>query len=105
MNLRRTVSQVAHRGTEAQQLLENPVFREAIERMGEQIVEQWKASSPRDVEGARLMLQLAQVSDLFEGILIGFVEAGKGAKKKIEDLDKLRPQSSARRFFQKVANG
>ena len=43
----------------------------------------------RDIEGQRLLLQLAKLAEKFDGILAGYVQAGKLAQHRI-DLDNER---------------
>ncbi len=95
---------IALKGREAQQLLDNPLLAEAIESMRAQVVQQWKECPIRDKEGQTLLLQLAKVTDKFEGILRGTIETGKLAQRRI-DFDKLRDEPSARQFMRKVFNG
>jgi len=97
-----TPHQIAQKGIEAQRVLESEVYKEAMSAMKAQIVEQWKAAPIRDVEGQRLLLQLAKLADKFDGILSGLVQGGKLAQHQI-DLDGLRDESKARTFFRRVA--
>lgn len=104
----------AQRGDEAAQLLENPAFQEAMARLRAEVTRQWKASSLRDTDGQRLLLQLARVTDDFENILRGMVEAGKFAQGKLEEekarreravnLDRHRNESGARSFIRRVVS-
>lgn len=104
----------AQHGDDAAQLLENPAFKEAMARLRAEVTRQWKASSLRDTDGQRLLLQLARVTDDFEGILLGMVEAGKFAQDKLDEqkarkergtfsLDKHRNEGFAQRFIRKVS--
>lgn len=97
-----TESQTLQRGIDAAQVLENVAFKEAFQSLKDQITTQWRACPIRDKEGALLLLQLAKLGDMYEGILIGMVEAGKMSQRKI-DMDKLRDETIPRRFFRKVA--
>lgn len=94
-------NQQNQRGIDATQVLENAVFKEAFSVLRQAVVEQWKDCPVRDREGQILLLQLAKLTDKFEGILIGIVETGKLAKHRI-DLNNLRDESTARRFVRKV---
>lgn len=93
--------QTNQRGIDATNVLENVVFKEAFSILKQAVVEQWKDCPVRDREGQMLLLQLAKLTDKFEGILIGIVETGKLAKHRI-DLNNLRDESTARRFMRKV---
>ena len=93
--------QTNQRGIDATQLLENVVFKESLAILKRAVVDQWKDCPVRDKEGQLLLLQLAKITDKFEGILIGIVETGKLAKHRI-DLDNLRDESAGSRFMRKV---
>jgi hypothetical protein len=58
------------------------------------IVAKWKECSLRDEQGQTLTLQMMKLADTFEGLLAGYVEAGKFANHKL-DLDKMRDESVA----------
>lgn len=92
------------RGKEASMILESEAFRIAMSTMKNSVLEQWKACPIRDREGQVLLLQLAKLTDKFEAILVGLVDNGKFAERKIE-LDSLRDESPTRRFIRKVSNG
>ena len=96
-----TPHQTAQRGTDAARVLDSPAFKEAMTALRSQVVEQWKSCPVRDKEGQTLLLQLAKLTDKFEGILIGLVEQGKHAQGRI-DLDLVRDEPPARQFFRKV---
>lgn len=98
-----TEKQAAQRGHEAALVLDNPAFKEALGQLREAVVKQWKECPVRDREGQLLLLQLAKLTDKFEGILVGIVETGKLAKHRI-DLDNLRDESKTRQFMRRVSN-
>ena len=83
-------------------VLDSEAFRIAMDLLKAGVIDQWKACPVRDKEGQLLLLQLAKLTDRFEGLLIGMVESGKFAQNKI-DLDNLRDESPTRKFFRKVA--
>lgn len=93
--------QLAMRGIEAAQVLDNAAYQEAMASLKEAIVQQWKDSPVRDKEGQLILLQLAKLADKFDGILRGMVENGKLAQSKI-DIDDVRNESSIRRMMRKV---
>lgn len=92
------------RGHEAALVLESAAYREAMDSLKAQVIEQWKECPVRDREGQLLLLQLAKMADKFEGILGGMVERGKMARSKIE-LHELRNESTGRRLLRRVVNG
>jgi len=91
----------AQRGQEAAQVLDNQAFQRAMASLKEEITRQWKACPVRDKEGQLLLLQLAKLTDKFEGILTGMVETGKFAQRKLID-DELRNESAARRALRRI---
>lgn len=86
----------------ASEVLENPAFQEGMKLLRESVVSQWKECPIRDKEGQLLLLQLAKITDKFEGILTGLIERGKLAQHRI-DMDALRDENAlkrtARRFL------
>lgn len=86
----------------AAEVLDNPAFVEAMTALRNDVISTWKACPVRDAEGQLLLLQLAKVTDKFEGILRGMVERGKAAQHRI-DLDEARNETPTRRFFRKLA--
>lgn len=90
------------RGIDAKAVIDNEAFKEAMALLKTSVVQQWKECPIRDREGQLLLLQLARLADKFEGLLVGAVERGKLAQRKIE-LDELRDESPARQFFRRVA--
>lgn len=96
-----TEHQTALMGRDAQQVLDNAAFKLAMETLKESVVKQWRECPVRDAEGQLLLLQLAKVTEKFEGLLVGLVETGKMAQHKI-DMDSARNESAARKFLRKV---
>jgi hypothetical protein len=96
-----TDQQISDRGLEASQVLASRAYREAMDSMKAQIIQQWKDCPIRDAEGQVLLLQLAKLCEKFDGILSGMVEAGKLASHKIE-IDSERNESAARRIMRRV---
>lgn len=92
------------RGKEAAAVLENEAFKAAMQGLKDAVIQNWRECPVRDREGALLLLQLAKLTDKFEGLLVGMVENGKMAQHRI-DLDSERDESQVRRFYRKVSNG
>ena len=89
------------RGKEAAMVLENEAFKAAMQGLKSAVLEQWKQCPVRDKEGQTLLLQLAKLTDKFEGILVGMIDNGKMAQHKL-DLDDIRDESRTRRVLRKV---
>ena len=90
------------RAQEAERILESDVFKLALQTLRTSVMDQWKNCPIRDKEGQLLLLQLAKVTDKFEGIFVGLVEQGKMVQHKI-DLDGARDEPQARTFFRKIS--
>ena len=93
--------QIAQRGVEAALVLENEAFKDAMQGLRTSVVEEWKKCPIRDKEGQLLLLQLAKLTDKFEGMLIGMVEGGKYATHQIK-IDDLRNESKSRKLLRRV---
>jgi len=96
-----TDQQSVMQGTNSAQLLDNPVYQDAMRRMRDEVVHEWKTCPIRDKEGQLLLLQLAKLTDKFEGILRGYIENGKLAQRKI-DLENLRDESKPKKLLRRV---
>lgn len=82
-------------------LLDNPAFKAAMQSIKDSVQEQWKSCPIRDREGQVLLLQLAKLTDKFESVLIGMVQSGNFAQRKI-DLDRERDEPKTRQFMRKM---
>jgi len=96
-----TNQQQAQRGLEASQVLDNPAYKAAMEALRAEVIDAWKKCPVRDKEGQVLLLQLAKLTDKFEGVLSGMVEGGKFASRQLE-LDDLRNESAGRKLMRRV---
>ncbi len=96
-----TNQQQAQRGIEAAQVLDNPAYRAAMDALRAEVIDAWKKCPVRDKEGQVLLLQLAKLTDKFEGVLSGMVEGGKFAQRQLE-LDDLRNESAGRKLMRRV---
>ena len=96
-----TNQQQAQRGIEAAQVLDNPAYRAAMDALRAEVIDAWKKCPVRDKEGQVLLLQLAKLTDKFEGVLSGMVEGGKFAQRQLE-LDDMRNESAGRKLMRRV---
>ena len=94
--------QVIELARNADLVLTNTAYVEAMARMKAEVVATWRACPVRDREGQLLLLQLAKLADKFETLLSGMVQTGKLAQHKI-DIEAMRDESMARKFLRKVA--
>lgn len=92
-------AEIARMGEYARQALDNPALSEAIKRLHDLALEQFKRTDIRDAEGLKLARQFAAVTDDFETILTRMVEGGRLAQ---INLDKHRDEGAARRVVRKV---
>ena len=90
------------RAKEALMILDSEVYKDAMQAMKDQIIQQWKDCPIRDHEGQILLLQLAKLSDKFDGILKGYVESGKLAQHRI-DINAERNETTVRKWFRRAA--
>ena len=86
---------------QAQLVLENPAFNEALRLMSEDAMAQMKRCPIRDREGLLLLAQAARITDKVAETLRGMLEAGKMAKAQI-DIDNARNESGVKRALRKV---
>ena len=97
-----TPNQEIDRAQDALRVLDNPAYQQAMRALKADIVATWKSCPVRDQEGQLLLLQLAKLAEKFDGLLTGYVEAGKLAQHKI-DINSERNENVVRRWFRKVA--
>jgi len=88
------------RGNEAHAVLDNEAFKAAMTCLKASVMDQWKDCPIRDREGQVLLLQLAKLTDKFESMLVGMIQAGQFAQHKI-DLDRERDEPKARQVIRK----
>lgn len=84
----------------AADVLENEAYTKAMASLKAQIVEQWKECPVRDVEGQRLLLQLAKLAEKFDSILAGYVQAGRLAQHRI-NLNDERNENMAQKIMRR----
>ena len=89
-------------GNDAAQVLENEAYKAAMTGLKAQIVAEWTRCPVTDREGALLLLQLVKLCDKFDSMLTGMVANGKLAAREL-NLNAERNESSARKFFRRVA--
>lgn len=85
----------------ASEVLGNEAYVRAMASLKAQIVEQWKEAPIRDREGQLVLLQLAKIAEKFDGILSGYIQAGKLAQHKI-DLESVRNEGPVKRAVRRT---
>ena len=68
------------RAERAQQLLNDPLFQEASERLERDIFEAWARTGIRDKEGQHELLLMLQTARKFKAIFQGFIATGEMQK-------------------------
>lgn len=76
------------RAQQAKELLEHPLLVEAFDVLKRQVLDTWKNSAVRDVEGRERLFMAARILEQVEGLLREFVTTGKFAALQIEALRK-----------------
>ena len=92
-----TPEQEAHRGDEAARLLENDLFKEALEAIEAEVVKQWQDCPARDKEGKEALWQLMKTAQKFRRILVGHIETGKLARENLRRMEQSRIRTLLRR--------
>lgn len=92
-----TPEQEAHRGDEAARLLENDLFKEALNAIEAEVVKQWQDCPARDKEGKEALWQLMKTAQKFRRILVGHIETGKLARENLRRMEQSRLRTLLRR--------
>ena len=90
------------RARNAELVLSNPAFIEAMARMESDIVGALKTNPVDDEEKALLLSRLLRMTSIFSGHLCGMLEAGKLSQSKI-NIESERNESRTQRFLRKFA--
>src|SRR5262245_31355884 len=93
--------QLMQRGQRAAEVIDNPAYVEAMQRLHADVIQAWKDCPVRDTEGQRILLQLAKLGDKFERILRDYIEAGDMVQRQLQ-LDDVRDEGALRRTLRKV---
>lgn len=80
------------KGEQAKRVLEDPVVKEALSAIRQEIIEQWSATPARDAEGREWVWRHYKVAERFEAMLRGYIETGR-----IEDMRNTEKESFAAR--------
>jgi hypothetical protein len=83
---------------QAEILLDNPIYQEAMSLVRDGIVERWEACPIRDIDGQHeLKLMLKLLGDLQSNIK-NFVDSGKLARIEIEEDKKIKEFKARNKF-------
>ena len=89
-------------GRNADLVLSNPAYADAMARMKSEVIATWKDCPVRDRAGQLLLLQLPKLTHKFEEMQASMVQGGKLAQHKI-NIEAERNESRTQRFLRKVA--
>lgn len=92
-----TPEQEAHRGQEAELLLNNDLLRDALAAIDAEVVKQWQDCPARDRDGKEALWQLMKTAQKFRRILIGHIETGKLARENLRRIEESRMRRLLRR--------
>ena len=96
-----TDHELDNQGHFAAEVIANQAYQAGIESLKKQVTVQLLACPMTDRDQQVLLIQLAKLTDKFDSILRGFIEAGKLAQHNIK-IDKLRNESTARSMMRWV---
>ena len=87
----------------AHQIIENPVFKDAVEVLRKETIQAWADCPARDMEGKEQLWKLYRVNEKFISIFKGYVEAGKLAdvREKQEQSTLRNMQDNVTKFFKR----
>jgi len=85
----------AQRGRTAEQLLESPMFREAMDGIRAGIIEKWRSCPIRDREGQHELKLMDKLLSDIEGYIKQVADSGKMAKITLEREEKLEKLNKA----------
>jgi ABC-type siderophore export system fused ATPase/permease subunit len=77
------------RGRQANELLENSMFREAVDTLRQSLVDKWLASPIRDIEGQHELRLMAKLLGDIEGYIANIAKTGKMAAIQLERESKV----------------
>lgn len=71
----------------ARQVVENPIFTQAVEEMREELIKEWVEAKDGEHQKKDLLHRLIRMVYVFEGKLRGYIELGKAAQKAMEPME------------------
>jgi len=72
------------RGRQATELLENPMFREAVDTLRQSLVDKWLSSPVRDIEGQHELRLMTKLLGDIEVYITNIAKTGKMAAIQLE---------------------
>lgn len=86
MNLQAQVDRAEH----AARLLQDQLLNDALAAIKAEVMRTWIDCPQRDKDGKEALWQLAKTADKFEGLLRGYIEAGKLAQVNLKAFEEKR---------------
>jgi hypothetical protein len=77
------------RGENAKRLLNDKLFKEALETVRKEILQKWEETPARDSDAREWLWKLHQASLRFEGIFKGYIDSGKIASDSLRHKESL----------------
>jgi len=78
-----TPEEALRRSNQARQVFEQPIVKETLDFMEQEIMDQWTSCPVRDVEGREALWRMAVTTRKFRELLRGTMESGKLAADQI----------------------
>ena len=78
------------RGERARELLDEPLLREALEAIEAQCFEDWRTTSPRDIDSRERLWLMLQLGRRFRQHLESHIESGRLAKGRLAEIERER---------------
>lgn len=75
------------KGVQAARVLDDPIVKETLDAIKQEIIDQWSATPARDTEGREWVWRHYKVAEKFEGILRGYIETGRIEKIRQEEKE------------------
>jgi hypothetical protein len=76
------------RGRNAKDLLDNKVLREALELVKKEVFNCWLQTPTQAVEEREAAWRMYRSAEMFESVLLGYIQSGHIARREIERLMK-----------------
>lgn len=88
----------AQRGREAEQILAHPLFAEAFDTISQEVLDAWKASPARDVEGREKLFLTLKLLDRVKAQIVAVMQDGQTAQATLTQRLKAQVGMSARQL-------
>lgn len=80
-------------GADAEYLLDHPIYKDAVNRLRDEIMQQWRNAPARDAEGRERLWVMLKLLERIEAHIATVAQTGRMASKQIADIE------NRRRFF------